>query len=177
MNSKGPIVIIGFKGCGKSLLGRLLAKRLGLEFTDTDSLVESLYLSREGEKLSFRDIFKKRGKEYFRKLEREALLMAAKKTGRVVSFGGGSLDEIEGGSDNFNNATFVYLSVQKDVLFERILKNGIPAFFDREAPKDYFEKLFAKREPLYKKFANITVDNTDKKPDRVVQDIIAELKQ
>ncbi len=177
MNLKDPIVIIGFKGCGKSLIGKLLAQKLNLEFTDTDSLIENLYAKREGEELPFREIFKKHGKQYFRDLEKEALLVAAKKKGCVVSLGGGSLAHIESGLVDFTNAWLVYLKVRKDVLYSRILKNGLPAFFDKEAPYDYFEKLFHEREPAYKKFANITVDNTERKPDEVAQDILTVLQK
>ncbi|VAX16217.1 hypothetical protein MNBD_NITROSPINAE02-313 [hydrothermal vent metagenome] len=177
MNLTDPIVVIGFKGCGKTLIGRLLAQKLNLEFTDTDSLIENLYIRREGEALSFREIFNKHGKKYFRDLEKEALLLAAKKKGHVVSLGGGSLGQIDGAMGDFKSASFVYLKVQKDVLYRRILKNGLPAFFDKEAPYDHFEKLFQEREPAYKKFANITVDNTDKKPEEVVRNILTALEK
>jgi len=59
-----------------------------------NSLIENLYEKREGAKLSFRDIFKKHGKEYFRKLEKEVFGDAISGKRRIVSLGGGTLGEL-----------------------------------------------------------------------------------
>lgn len=63
-----PILLTGYMGCGKSTLGRKLARRLGVPFFDTDTLVE------EHEGAAVADIFRFEGEERFRTLEREALL-------------------------------------------------------------------------------------------------------
>lgn len=175
MSLSGPIILIGFKGCGKSLIGKILAERLSLEFTDTDSLIENLYEKREGAKLSFRDIFKKHGKDFFRSLEKEALKAAVSEKGRIVSLGGGTLGERDTGDLDFKEAIIVHLTVEKNVLYDRIVKNGIPAFFDKDKPLEYFETLLSAREPVYKRYADITVDNSVKSPDEVVEDIIKSL--
>jgi len=174
MNISGPLVIIGFKGCGKSLIGKLLAESLGLEFTDTDSLVEKLHFEREGKRLSFREIFKKRGKKYFAALEKEAVEKALAYPSCVVSLGGGSLWQASL-DDIAEKATFIHLIVAKDVLYERIEQNGLPAFFDKADPRRFFENLLAEREPVYARFANITIDNTNKTPYETVRDIMREL--
>ncbi len=62
-----PLFLVGYMGCGKSTLGRKLARRLGVDFIDTDALVEE----REG--ASVADVFRYEGEERFREAERRVL--------------------------------------------------------------------------------------------------------
>ena len=62
-----PLFLVGYMGCGKSTLGRKLARRLGVPFADTDALVER----REG--ASVADVFRYEGEAFFRRIEREVL--------------------------------------------------------------------------------------------------------
>lgn len=176
MEKSGPIVIIGFKGCGKSLIGSLLADRLKLEFVDTDSLIEKLYEARHGEKLPFREIFKKTGRDYFKELEAAALSEAMAKKNSVVSTGGGALMNESFSGKEAEGALFVLIKVDKDVLFWRIMKDGLPAFLNERDPRGSFEKFYADREPVYEKYADITVDNTDKTPEATAAEIEMRLK-
>ncbi|MEG2365342.1 MAG: shikimate kinase [Alistipes sp.] len=78
------IFLVGYMGCGKSTLGRKLARRLNIPFFDTDSLIEE----REG--ASVNDIFHYEGEAYFRELERETIVqILAEEQAHVVSTGGG----------------------------------------------------------------------------------------
>lgn len=79
-----PLFLIGYMGCGKSTLGRKLARRLGIGFVDTDTLVE------EQAGASVADVFRYEGEARFREAEREALERAIAAGGEaVVSTGGG----------------------------------------------------------------------------------------
>lgn len=80
-----PLFLIGYMGCGKSTLGRRIARRLEVDFVDTDTLVEQ----REG--ASVTDIFYYQGEEYFREAERTALDELIAKGGNVVVSTGGGL--------------------------------------------------------------------------------------
>ena len=83
MNMK--ISLIGFMGCGKTTVGRLLSKRLGIPFFDLDELV----VEREG--MSIPEIFKKKGERVFRKLESQVLKeLLLKNISFVLSTGGGT---------------------------------------------------------------------------------------
>lgn len=80
----GLIFLVGYMGCGKSTLGRRLARRLGVPFVDTDARVEE----REGATVS--DLFRYEGEQRFRKIEREVLDAAiAGNDSAVISTGGG----------------------------------------------------------------------------------------
>ena len=95
------LFLIGYMGCGKSSLGRRVARRLDVRFVDTDSVIEE----REGASIS--DIFQYEGEEYFRRLERSIIEeVASEESDAVVSTGGGApawgdnMDIIYGGLPN-----------------------------------------------------------------------------
>ena len=67
MATMKPLILVGYMGCGKSTLGRKLARRLGIPYADTDALVEE----REGASVS--DVFRYEGEQRFREVEREVL--------------------------------------------------------------------------------------------------------
>ena len=77
------IVIVGFMGAGKSVCGRLLARRLGRCFVETDDMI----ISRDGRAIP--DIFRADGEEAFRRLEGKVLGDLALKSGDVIATGGG----------------------------------------------------------------------------------------
>ncbi len=68
MESKKNIVLIGMMGSGKSSIGKILSKKLSLNFIDIDKKIE------ESEKLTVSEIFKKNGENYFRKIEEKISL-------------------------------------------------------------------------------------------------------
>ena len=73
-----PLFLVGYMGCGKSTLGRKLARRLGVGFVDTDALVE------EQAGASVADVFRYEGEARFREAEREALERAIAAGGETV---------------------------------------------------------------------------------------------
>src|SRR5437899_12294857 len=80
---RGTIVLVGFMGAGKSVCGRLLARRLGRCFVETDDMI----VAAEGR--SIPEIFRREGEERFRQLEGEALELLRLKPGDVIATGGG----------------------------------------------------------------------------------------
>jgi len=79
------IILIGMPGCGKSAVGRALARRLGKEFADLDLLIAE----RAGK--SIPDIFAQEGEDAFRKLEHAVLTEACAKSGQIIATGGGAV--------------------------------------------------------------------------------------
>src|SRR2546425_10799466 len=77
------IILVGFMGAGKSVCGRLLARRLGRCFVETDDMI----VARAGRSIA--EIFRQAGEELFRQLEAEALELLALKSGDVIATGGG----------------------------------------------------------------------------------------
>ncbi|RZO57122.1 MAG: shikimate kinase, partial [Limisphaerales bacterium] len=77
------LALVGFMGCGKSSVGRLVARDLGFDFVDTDALI----VERAGIPIS--EIFATEGEAAFRRLERETLAELETRTGQVIATGGG----------------------------------------------------------------------------------------
>jgi shikimate kinase len=114
------IYLVGFMGCGKSTIGKKLAKKLGFEFIDLDAFVE------EQAGTSIEKLFKVSGEDVFRKFERNCLRVISQKTNQVVSTGGGTPCFF----DNMNviNSTgmSVYLKMSADTLFSRLKQSKQP---------------------------------------------------
>src|SRR5262249_22959049 len=80
---RDTIVLVGFMGAGKSVCGRLLARRLGRCFVETDDMI----VASQG--CSVPEIFRRVGEERFRELEGETLELLRLKSGDVIATGGG----------------------------------------------------------------------------------------
>lgn len=177
MGGKRQLAIIGFKGCGKSTVGHMLAEKTGRPFQDTDQILESLYLKKNGEKLGFREIYIRHGRGYFEDLETEAVGEAMNGEAKVISFGGGSLMTMDARGLSTGDAILIYLTAEPGVLFDRIVAQGIPAFFTTADPRQSFEQLLEKRRPIYEKYADITVDNSYSSPEQTVEEVMEALKE
>ncbi|MEJ2369017.1 MAG: shikimate kinase [Acidobacteriota bacterium] len=81
------VTLVGFMGCGKSTIGRILALRLKWPFKDTDALIE------DEEGMSIAEIFQTKGEPYFRDIERRVILSTPEEGERVMAVGGGGFSE------------------------------------------------------------------------------------
>tara|TARA_A100001388_G_C28479369_1_gene361613 strand:+ start:28 stop:540 length:513 start_codon:yes stop_codon:yes gene_type:complete len=84
MKSKKNIVLVGMMGAGKSSIGKLLSKKIGLEFVDIDKLIE------EKEGKAILEIFKISGEKYFREIEEKISIEKLKDSNQVIALGGGA---------------------------------------------------------------------------------------
>lgn len=175
-NRPRNIIILGFKACGKSTVGKALARCLSCEFVDLDQAIERAHRRRTGQTMACREIYRRLGREYFRELEQKVLREVVEGTSGVVALGGGSLMETPDPEALLKESFRVYLSVEPETLFARVMAGGVPAFFDPQNPRASFDELCAQRLPCYRRLANITVDNTDRSPEAAVNEIVAALK-
>ena len=147
-----PIVMVGPMAVGKSVIGAELARRLGLEFVDTDQRI----VARHG---SIGRIFSARGEHHFRQLEARAVadVLDAPQTKVVVlSLGGGAVLDT-GTQQLMARATVVYLRATLDIIKERIIRSsGRPLL--ASDPLAAWSRLAAARGPVYARLADITID-------------------
>ena len=162
-----PLFLIGYMGCGKSTLGRRLARRLGAEFADTDALIER----REG--ASVADVFRYEGEERFREVEREVLEQTLAGTAAVVSTGGG-LPVWRDNMARMNAAGFtVYLRREAEQIARRLSPYGrqkrprLRGLDDAELV-EFMSRDMAAREPFYAQ-AQLIVDCGELSDDEVVR--------
>ncbi len=171
------LVLFGFKSCGKTTIGRALAKHLGRPFYDTDHLIEKLYYSQAGKNLSYQKIYRAVGEEAFRVLESEALEQLKETDHSIIALGGGLILNPANAALLAKMGKLVYLKLNKDTLEERILGRELPAYLDPLDPKGSFEKMYAERKAKYEKILAFSIDMETKTQDQVVQELSALIQQ
>lgn len=151
------IVLIGMPGSGKSTIGKLVAKALNRDFADTDEIITAQFASPE-------EIINTRGVEEFRRIECEVVREVSKKSGFVISTGGGVVEREENYESLSGNGKIFLISRALSAL----------ATDGRPLSKDVFA-LFDKRREKYICFADFIVEN-DTSPEECAQKIAALFK-
>jgi len=166
--SHRSVILIGMPGAGKSTIGVLLAKELGLGFLDTDLSIQL----REGRTLQ--EILD--GSDYLelRRIEQEVLL-ATDCHNLVVATGGSAVYSEPAMTHLRACGPVVFLDVPVEVLRRRIHNYDSRGIARR--PDQSFADLFAERTALYRRHADVTVTCVDHLPGEVVDDIIAALQR
>lgn len=155
------IILTGFKSVGKSAIGKELAKQIGRPFVDLDEEVQKAYLGKRGEKLNCRQIMLEIGQDNFRKLEGEVLADVLQRQGQIVVALGGGAPMYEPSRGLIVRHTVIQISAPKNIVYERIMVNGRPAFFSPdEHPLDSFNRIWGEREGIYEQLANVTIENS-----------------
>ena len=161
------IVLVGVPGAGKTTVGKLLAKKLGVDFFDSDQVIES----REGKSVS--DIFTQDGEPAFRKLEHDVIAELLDSNNAVLALGGGSLGNDETRA-KVKDATTVWLVTGLAQAVDRVgMNRNRPLLLGNV--RGQLADLMAAREPLYKEVAAIAVDTSKLIPSEVVTEIVSEL--
>lgn len=168
------LVLVGPKACGKTTVGRRVARLLGLPFEDADAVLEAVHAERTGERKTFREIYRERGEEYFRELEGEVLLRCLREGERVVALGGG-MPVRQGIEEALRDDFVVYLEAPDDALWERLCKDGLPAYLDPADPRPHFQRLLAERRPVYERIADLRLD-AGRSPETVAAEIASQWK-
>lgn len=161
------IVLVGVPGAGKTTVGKLLAKNLGIDFFDSDQVIES----RAGKSVS--DIFTQDGEPAFRRLEHDVIVELLDSNNVVLALGGGSLGNDETRA-KVKDATTVWLVAGLAQAVDRVgMNRNRPLLLGNV--RGQLADLMAAREPFYKEVAAIAVDTSKLIPSEVVTEIVSEL--
>ena len=144
MKSKKNLVFLGMMGSGKSSIGLIISKKLGVDFIDIDQEIEK----KLGMKIS--NIFKKKGEKYFRDMEEVITLNSLKKNNIVISLGGGAFLNNKIKNEILENHISFWLSWNTKTLIDRIrFSQKRPIAFS--SSKNELIKLIKKRSIIYSK--------------------------
>ena len=161
------VVLVGPPGAGKSTIGSALARRLGVDFRDTDADVEATL----GKPIS--DVFVDDGEAVFRAAERSAVAAALDEHDGVLALGGGAV---------VDPATRARLRGHQVVLLDVSLASAVSRVGlarDRPlllgSPRSQLKTLMDARRPWYAEVATVTVDTSASEPADVVEAIVASL--
>ena len=114
MKSKKNIVLVGMMGAGKSSIGKLLSKKIGLQFIDIDKIIE------EKEDKTIVEIFKLSGEKYFRELEEKISIEKLKNSNQIIALGGGAYLNRNIRKQTFIKSTTFWLNWSPSTLIKRI---------------------------------------------------------
>ncbi len=162
------IVLTGFMGTGKTSVGREISRKLGYRFIDTDVLIEE----REGCAISL--IFKKKGENYFRKLEEDVVEVVSKEKNVVIATGGGVIKNSKNVENLRRKGIIVLLKASPEIILKRIMtEGGKRPLLEVEEPLNEIKKLLKERMELYKQ-GDTSIDTDYITPEETAEEIIEE---
>jgi shikimate kinase len=148
------ITLIGMPACGKSTVGRHMARHLGLRFFDSDAEIER----RIG--MPIRDYFASHGEDAFRDVEQDVIHDLSQRTDSVLATGGGAVlrpanrETLHGASHVF------YLRSTPEELFRRLRHDTHRPLLQVADPMRRLRELFRERDPLYRRTAHFVVETS-----------------
>jgi shikimate kinase len=167
------IVLIGYRGTGKSAVGRLLADRLNLAFYDADELVEN----RGGQ--SIQEMVAAKGWEFFREREKDVIRELSGIDEAVIATGGGAVLDPENVRLLKQKGRLIWLDADAQTVIARMQadtnnEQRRPSLTGSE-PADETFAVMAARAPFYREAADLCVDTSGKSLDEIVDEICLEL--
>lgn len=145
------IVLVGYMGVGKSTVGPLLARELGVGFTDCDAAIEAFA------EMPIPEIFSRRGEVWFRRTEERVIRDVLAGEPGVFSLGGGAVESAKTRDLLGRTARVAWLKLDPAESWTRVSGSDRPLATDRER----FLRRAARREPLYAEVAQQTVDASE----------------
>jgi len=168
------LILIGYRGSGKSTVGRRLAERLKLKFVDIDDLIEE----RQGAPIS--DIVNSHGWGHFRKLETSTIEEIAKGDRLIIAPGGGAVLDTDNVKALRKNGFILWLKADKQILLKRL--NQDPGTNTRrptltgKGTSEELKEVLSLREPIYEQVSEIEIDTSTLDVETVVENILTVLK-
>jgi shikimate kinase len=164
------IFLIGLMGAGKSTVGRMLAKRLGKTFIDSDLEIEK----RCGVKIP--TIFEMEGEEGFRKRESAVIKELTQLENIVLATGGGCVLSSDNRTCLHDNGFVIYLRANPHELWIRTRNDkGRPLLNTADTQKT-FKNLFEIRDPLYASIAHQTVETGKPNVNQLTNKLVMQLE-
>jgi shikimate kinase len=152
MDRSGIVVLTGFMGTGKTTVGRLLAELLGYEFIDTDDVIERRYGAIE-------TIFRERGEDAFRVIEREVADELADADRLVIATGGRMMLDPEIAATLGPRARVFCLVASPDTIAARVLNGPLRPLLAGSDPRGRIIELLAERADGYSRFEQVVTDS------------------
>lgn len=146
------VFLCGFMGCGKSTVGKLLAKKMGFCFYDTDELIV------EEQNMSIPDIFAQKGEPYFREVEARIVKSMCGKSA-IVACGGGAMLNADTAAAANENGIVVFIDVPFEVCYERICNDSNRPIAASSNKEQLLER-YSSRYGIYSAHSAFTVDGS-----------------
>ncbi|CUA96807.1 shikimate kinase [Pannonibacter indicus] len=160
------IVLVGIMGCGKSSVGRRLAQRLGLDFVDADTEIET------AANMTISEIFALHGEPEFRRGEEKVIARLLQQGPQVLATGGGAFMSEATRNAIKANGVSVWLRADLATVMVRVRKRPTRPLLQNADPESTMRQLLEKREPVYA-LADTTVWSREVPHEVVMEDVIS----
>lgn len=167
METNKNIFLIGFMGCGKSTMAKMLSECRGLELVEMDETIEA----EAG--MSINEIFETYGEEHFRDLESQLITRIAEKGNAVVSCGGGAILRPQNVETMKKNGKVVYFSATPETIYQRVKNSTNRPLLNGNMNVEYIASLIEKRLPRYLAAADVTIVVNGKEKQEVLNELCA----
>lgn len=164
-----PIVLVGIMGSGKSTVGKKLARKLHMQFYDSDQIIEE----REGLKVV--DIHDYRGEAYFRTQEEKVIKEILRYGAIILSTGGGSFANEEVRNLIKEKAISIWLYSDIETIYERISRRNTRPGLNGENKREILENIINEQYPLLEQ-ADIKINSGNADAHFIVDNILLKLK-
>jgi len=165
------IFLIGLMGSGKTTIGQMLAKRIGMPFLDSDHELEQ----RTG--VSIATIFEIEGEAAFRVREAALIDELTQRDGIVLGTGGGCVLNADTRTALKSRGTTVYLHSSPETSYERVRRNRDRPLLLVSDPLGRLRQLYETRHPLYQEASHLTVESYRDRPSAAVSEIVARVQR
>lgn len=160
------LVLVGMMGTGKSTIGKEVAKKLKIEFIDTDMLIE------EEANLTITEIFKQNGEKYFRELEEKIFLKIKNDKEKIISVGGGAFINEFIRKKILKEYLSIWLNMDEDLIINRIKRNSKKRpMIDPNNIEKSIKNLKKARDPIYE-LANYEINCNFNSKNKIIEKII-----
>ena len=165
MKSKENLVFLGMMGSGKTSVGLIVSKKLGLDFIDVDEEIEKEL----GIKIS--KIFEIKGENYFRKVEKKITLETLKKNNLVIALGGGAFINTSIRREVKNTSISYWLDLNLKSLLLRLKNIKKRPLLNENNLEESINKIYAERKEIYNE-SNFRINCNSLNVDQIVKKII-----
>ena len=141
---KKNLILLGMMAVGKTTLGKIVAKNKGLEFIDTDKIIE------KKNSMTINEIFRKMGEEFFRREEENEILKSLKKRNCVVALGGGAFINKNIRENVLKSAISIWLDTNTKILNKRTKWSKRRPLLAKENKSKKINELYAERKNIYR---------------------------
>jgi shikimate kinase len=161
------IILIGYRGTGKSTVGMIISERLGLSLVGMDGRI----VERAG--MSIPEIVDRHGWDHFRDIESEVVRESCSRDGQVLDCGGGVILREDNVRELKNAGKVFWLKASKDTIAERICDDDQrPSLTGDKSFIEEIEEVLAEREPKYRSAADHVMDTDGRTPEEISEEII-----
>ena len=171
-NKKGKnIILVGFMGCGKTSIGRRLARLCEYEFFDMDAEIEK----RNGMRVS--EIFREKGEAAFRQMETDLCAELSKTGGLVIATGGGVIKNAENMRLLKLSGNVLYIKASPEHIYNNLKNDRTRPLLEGWDKLKKIKALMEERRPMYESRSDIIVEVTGMRTPRAAYAIRDELER